>query len=171
MTNDTQLSAPVGGGDVIQTIDQGAHKTPVTVMCDASGTHFAGVNSGALQTTQTPVASGGLSHSRFLTIASTNLGVAKAGMGQFYGYVISNDTANKLYLKLFDKAANPVLGTDSPFTTIVIPGNSNGATGAQEFVNGVALTNGLAYAVTGAIADADTTPVAANAANITLLWK
>jgi hypothetical protein len=64
------------------------------------------------------------------------------------------------YFKIYDKASAPTVGTDVPKLVFLIPGNLNGA-GSNVPGGGIKLSNGFAFAITGGMADTDTTAVAA----------
>lgn len=66
-------------------------------------------------------------------------------------------TASSCFLKLYDKATAPNLAADVPFNTLELVAN---ATFDLDF-RGYELANGLAYAITGAAGDTDTTAIAA----------
>lgn len=64
--------------------------------------------------------------------------------------IVVNTTGVIYYLKIFDKASAPTLGTDTPVLNIPLPGNALGA-GLPIPVD-LDLHKGLAFAITGAIA-------------------
>jgi hypothetical protein len=115
-----------------------------------------------------PRTSGGLSISRTLSAASTNATSVKASAGQVFGYYLFNANAATRYLKLYNKASSPTVGTDTPVATIPIPA---GAAANVEFTQGVAFATGIALALTTGIADADTGAVAANEVVVNLFYK
>lgn len=95
-----------------------------------------------------------------VTTAGLNASVQKASAGNLFEISVSNPTATAAFLKLYNKASAPTVGTDIPLYTIPIP-----ATGhiALEFGDlGKRFTAGIAMAVTGAIAATDTTNTVAN---------
>ena len=59
-----------------------------------------------------------------VTAASTNSAVVKASAGTLYEIAISNPTATAAYVKLYNKATAPVVGTDVPVMTISVPATS-----------------------------------------------
>lgn len=149
----------------------------VTVATDSTGVLSVDDNGGSLTVdgtvaaNVTPVASGGLSISRVISAATTNATSAKASAGQVYGYYVSNINASPRYLKLYNKASAPTVGTDTPVLTFLIPGNTAGVAGHVEFTNGIAFATGIAFALTTGVADADTGAVAANELVVNLLYK
>lgn len=121
---------------------------------------------------QTPTTSGGLSISRVLSAATTNATSAKGSAGQVYGWVITNTNAAVCYVKLYNKATAPTVGTDTPVMTLAVPGNAAGAGMiAAEFTSGIAFGTGIGFAITTGAADSDTGAVAANEVLVNLLYK
>jgi hypothetical protein len=103
---------------------------------------------------------GGHSLHRLLSAASTNATSIKASAGKLYGIMASNIGVAPAYVKFYNKASSPTVGSDTPIMTIMVPANQGGI--ARELLIGVPFGTGLAMAVTGGAADADTTAVAAN---------
>lgn len=96
---------------------------------------------------------------RVLSAATTNATSVKNAAGNLYNIVLTNSSAAAKFFKLYDKATAPTVGTDTPKSTLVIPANG------QLIVSNVIpdrFGTGIAYAITGAVADADATAVAAN---------
>lgn len=95
---------------------------------------------------------------RIHSAASTNLTNVKASRGVVKGLIISNNNAAKRYLKLYNKASAPVLASDTPVLTIILmPNVSDTFTFPEE----QDFPLGISYAITGAIADTDTTEILA----------
>lgn len=126
------------------------------------GDKFAG-----LWTNLKVTSSGGLTSSAATSAASTNATSVKASAGQVYGWAIFNTTSVNKYVKLYNKASAPTVGTDTPFMRILVP--PSGGTNVW-FGNGIPLGTGIAYAITGGAADTDTTSVAANDVLINLFY-
>lgn len=99
-----------------------------------------------------------LSHSRIST-ADINATVVKASKAVLYAFQIFNTTASAKFVKFYNKASAPVPGTDTPVRRLMIPANGILSFHAEEGLG--AFTAGLAYVITGALADADTTVLAA----------
>ena len=118
--------------------------------------------------TSSPGTSGGYLISRRISTASTNAVSAKASAGQVYGYYIYNDSNQTRYVKLYNKASAPTVGTDIPVMTIPIPG---GSAANVDFSNGIAFATGIAFAMTTGMADTDTGAVAANEVVLNLFYK
>lgn len=91
--------------------------------------------------------------------ATTNATVGKASAGTVYTIEAMNTTAAVKYLKLYNKATAPTVGTDTPFRTIALaPSNTRSVV---HFPNGLYLNAGISFALTGAAADADATVLVA----------
>ena len=93
--------------------------------------------------------------SNVISLATTNAGFAKASAGTVYGVSLMNYSASPRYLKLFNKASAPTVGTDLPVTTIMVPATSTlhipfGTYGRR-------FSTGIAYALTGGLPELDTT--------------
>ena len=112
------------------------------------------------QVSLAPKTSGGLSVSRTISAASTNATSVKASAGQLYSVMASNTNAAARYLKIYNKASAPTVGSDTPVMTILIPPNSSGVVATWE--SGLAFGTGIALALTTGVTDADTGAVAAN---------
>lgn len=96
----------------------------------------------------------------YLNAGSGNNAVTvKASAGRVFGYQFANTTTSFRYVKIFAKATAPVVGTDTPITTIAIPPNSY-----VSMVNpiGIYQATGISIATTAGAADLDTSTVAAN---------
>ena len=118
--------------------------------------------------TSSPGTSGGYLISRRISTATTNAVSAKASAGQVYGYYIYNDSNQTRYVKLYNKATAPTVGTDTPVMTIPIP---SGSAANVDFSNGIAFATGIAFAMTTGMADTDTGAVAANEVVLNLFYK
>lgn len=113
--------------------------------------------------------SGGAAIHRRISDGTTNAQSIKASAGQVYGIVASNLNAAARYLKLYNKASAPVVGTDTPVMTILIPPNSSGI--VLPIAVGAEFTVGIASALTTGAGDADATAVAANDIIFHVLYK
>lgn len=109
---------------------------------------------------------GGLPRSvhRLLSAAgTTNATSVKANAADLYTIIGNNARASISYLKLYNKASAPTVGTDVPVATIALPASLPFALDFPALYFNL----GLAYAFTTAGADADTG--ALTAADITCL--
>lgn len=93
------------------------------------------------------------------TAATTNATSIRTSSSTVSAFVINNMSASAIYFKLYNKASAPTVGTDIPVLTFLVAANS---TLPIEFgLLGIRFSTGIAYAITGAQADADTTAIAA----------
>lgn len=115
--------------------------------------------------------SGGLTLSRTLSAASTNATSVKASAGQVFWIYCTNTNAAVRYLKLYNKASAPTVGSDTPVATLAIPGNTAGAGFHLQSPLGLTFGTGIAFAITTGVADADTGAVAANEVVVNLGYK
>jgi hypothetical protein len=116
---------------------------------------LAGDFSNAVRT----IATNAASRFRLVSAASTNATSVKAAAGRVYGWQFSNTTAAYKFVKLYNVATAPTVGTTAITDTIAIPPNDS-ITWSTPI--GVHYATGIALAVTGAAGDADATAVAAN---------
>lgn len=92
--------------------------------------------------------------------ATTNSTLIAAGARRALYIGATNTGAAVAYLKLYNKATAPTVGTDVPILTITLP--AGGQDGFSFGFRGHPFTLGLAFAITNLAADSDTTAVAAN---------
>lgn len=116
--------------------------------------------------------SGGWTPHRLVSAASTNATSLKASAGQV-GYIYAtNVNAAIRYLKLYNLATSPTVGTSTPVATIGIPGGGTAGAGGQLVIPaGIEFSVGIAYALTTEATDAGTTGVAASEVVINLGYK
>lgn len=89
--------------------------------------------------------------------ATTNATVAKASAGDLLKVVGLKATAANCFLKIYNKATAPTVGTDTPILTLPLF-----ASQAFNFdLGGLYFSAGISYAITALAADADTTAIAA----------
>jgi hypothetical protein len=123
--------------------------TPVTVDGDP---HPLLVDSvGRLKVTA-PIATGS-SYTR-VTTASTNAASIKASPGNLFSLSLSNPTATATFVKLYDKASAPTVGTDVPVVTVPVAASSCVALTLGSI--GKLFATGIAIAVTAAAVATDT---------------
>lgn len=88
-----------------------------------------------------------------VSTADTNAAVIKAGPGIVTGLVVTNSNAAPRYLKLYNKATAPTVGTDIPAFTFLIPTNL----GVNiDMASGLYFSTGISMAITTGAADTDT---------------
>ncbi len=105
--------------------------------------------------------------------ATTNATLVFGGPCRLRSFVFCNNAIYPVFVKFYDKATAPTVGTDTPVFKITVPaGASANLPGANISFDGapIPFANGLGYAITTAIADSDATAVAADDLNGTLVW-
>lgn len=109
----------------------------------------------------------GLTSSRVASAASTNATSLKASAGRIARIDLFNNSAATKYFKLYNKASAPTVGTDTPIWTVPLPAGT-GYSGDFKF--GKYFSTGIAYAITGALVDTDTTALALNDVHGSIDW-
>lgn len=104
-------------------------------------------------------ATGAAAIAKVISAASTNATSVKATAGRIVGYSLTNTTAAFKYFRLYNLAVAPTVGTSVPVLVIGLPATS---TTRGELEGGIGFSVGIAYAITGSVADLDTTVTAAN---------
>ncbi len=102
---------------------------------------------------------GGATPYDLISAASTNATSVKASAGQVYNLVATNTNAAVRYLKLYNLASAPTVGTSTPVQVYMLAPNGGVS---LTFPVGMAFSTGIALAITTGAADADTGAVAAN---------
>lgn len=92
--------------------------------------------------------------------ATTNALLIKTGATMAWAIQASNTNAAARFVKLYNKATAPTVGTDVPVLTIPIPPGA--MVQLSPGSNGIRFALGMGIAITAAAADADTTAVAAS---------
>lgn len=95
-------------------------------------------------------------HRLLSAAATTNATSVKTSAGTLKRISLYNAKAAPVYLKIYDKATAPTVGTDTPRLTIYLPASAAFQLQMDDYFNA-----GIAYALTGAAADADTTALVA----------
>lgn len=111
---------------------------------------------------------GGATRLRAISAASTNSTLVSAAARKLYGYTVSNTNAAARFLKLYDKATAPTVGTDTPAATILVPPTS---TLHVDIAVGEAFVLGLGYGMTTGNADADVGAVAVGDLHLVLRYQ
>lgn len=113
--------------------------------------------------------SGGLSAYHLKAAATTNLTAVKASPGRVHSIHAYNASAAVKYLKLYDKATAPLLASDVPVMVLPLAVGANHALDAAAV--GVTFVAGIAIAITGALANTDTTALAANDVILNMVYS
>lgn len=111
---------------------------------------------------------GGATPFKLIAANTTNATSLKASAGQIYSISIVNAAAALRYVKFYNKASAPTVGTDTPVYVIGLAATSS----VQLAIDpGLTFTTGIAFATTTGIADSDATAVAANDLAISIGYK
>lgn len=162
------VAVTAGAGTSIATDDiGGVHYQRVKVSWGADGTGNETSATTPLPIQNAPVTTGGCLINRLVSAATTNATSVKGSAGQVYGVIAVNTNSSARYLKLYNKASAPTVGSDTPVITIALPG-SGGV--AFSMAQGIAFSTGIAFALTTGAADADTGAVALSEQLINLLY-
>lgn len=113
---------------------------------------------------------GGTTPYKLISTASTNANSVKGSAGNLYSILAIGQTASIRYLKLYNKATAPSVGSDVPVMTIPVPGNIQGAGISIPFSMGVNFSLGIAIAITSGSADNDSGAVGASDVIVNLTY-
>lgn len=113
---------------------------------------------------------GGATPHKTISAASTNATSVKASAGTLQSVIAMNNHATDIaYLKIYNLAAAPTVGTSTPVQVYALAPNGGGV--ALNYSDGgVAFGTGIAFAITAGMADTDTTAVAANQVCVNLTY-
>lgn len=119
----------------------------------------AGANTiGTVNATTTPATP---TSSTLTSAATTNATLVKSTAGNLFEISADNFNAAARFLKLYNKATAPTVGTDVPVLTIPLPVAGSAPVTINFGSQGKRFTTGIGYAITGAQAVSDTTVIAA----------
>jgi hypothetical protein len=106
---------------------------------------------------------------RIAAAAGTNATSVKTSAGSVNAIIAGNNAASARYVKFYDKASAPVVGTDTPLFTLILEASI--APALIKLDMGIPFSSGIAYAITGGVADSDTTAVTANDVHGCIVWS
>ena len=106
-------------------------------------------------------------NTRVKTTASTNLQVISAVPANLWTAVLQNNSGSVRYVKIYNKATAPVPASDTPVASWNIPA---GQTWTHELEGGLSCPIGIALAITGGVADTDTTATAVDDVHATFIY-
>lgn len=105
------------------------------------------------------------------SLATTNGALIITGTSGLQAFYATNTGATAAFVKLYNKATAPTVGTDVPEMIIPVPAAVSGVPGVAAppiGFSGHRFALGLGIAITGAVADSDTTAVAAGQVKVKL---
>ena len=103
--------------------------------------------------------------------ATTNGQLILTGTSGLQAFYATNIGATVAFVKLYNKATAPTVGTDTPAMIITVPAAVGGVPGTATLpigFSGFRFALGLGLAITGLVADSDTTAVAAGQVKVML---
>jgi hypothetical protein len=103
--------------------------------------------------------------------ATTNGALVLTGTSGLHAFYATNTGATPAFVKLYNKATAPTVGTDVPAMIIPVPAAVGGVPGVATLpigYSGFRFALGLGIAITGAVGDTDTTAVAAGQVKVIL---
>jgi hypothetical protein len=107
---------------------------------------------------------------RRISTANNNSALVKEGLSELVGVIGSNVNAAARFLKLYDKATAPTVGTDVP--RLVIPLVAANSPIHLDFSNApIEFGLGIGLGIVTGSADSDNTPTAAGEQVVTLLYR
>lgn len=115
-----------------------------------------------------PQTTGGLTLAHTVSAGSTNATSLKGSAGQVYEVCVNSNAAYPVFLKLFNKATAPTVGTDTPVKDIEAQA---GVPACMRTEEGFTFATGIAWALTKGIADSDATAVLASDATVEISYK
>lgn len=101
------------------------------------------------------------------SVGSNNATSLKDSPGTIAEISIINNAAYPVYLKLFNKASAPTVGTDIAYRVIAVAASSHAVV---NYDNGAYFSTGIAYAITKSIAYNDNTAVLSHDAQLTIQY-
>lgn len=102
-----------------------------------------------------------------VTAASTNAANIKASAGRVLGWSVFNDANYPVYVKFYNTASSPTVGTGVVYTI----GAQAGVEVHFDSDDGLAFSTGIGISITKGIADSDATAVAASDAVVNVHYK
>ncbi len=121
---------------------------------------------GSQKTLVVPSTSGGLSVYRNISLGAGG-SVIKSSAGQIYGWYFFNNSSGVRYVKLYNKASHPSVGSDTPFMTIPLPA---GGGANVNFISGITLSKGIGIAATTGVADNNNGAPAAHEVIVNIIY-
>ena len=111
---------------------------------------------------------GGLTLHRRLSTGTDSTNVKNAA-GQLFWAFVTNTNASARYIKFYNSASAPTLGSGTPVLSFLVPPGSSGLQITAE--QGLAFSAGIGYTLSTGATDADTGTVAANEIIVNLGYR
>lgn len=100
---------------------------------------------------------------------TTNAAVIKASAGTVWSLIAFNAGASPAYVKLYNLAVAPTVGTSTPAIPVLVPAGGNSPP-IEGGANGIRFATGIAIAIVTGAAHTDATPVAASQVTVAISW-
>lgn len=100
--------------------------------------------------------------------ATTNAQSVKASQGTLMSIQVNNASAGARWLRIYNKATAPTVGTDVPIVVIQLPGSQSKEISFTDA--GLNFSAGISISITGAPAVLDATAIAANDVQLALSY-
>jgi hypothetical protein len=144
-------------GNLSDCTDSSGNPFTLSQFLTFASNHFGGSSSSSPSNGGT----NGTTPYKLISTSSTNANVVKASAGNLYTVVAIGLTSTVRYLKFYNKATAPTVGTDIPVMTIPVPANIQGAGISIPFSVGVNFPLGIGLAITTGSADNDAVAIVA----------
>jgi hypothetical protein len=163
-------------GDAFIVVIKGEEKIeaaiPIYDMVDASNVPYTKETFRVFKETFTAAKlSSGLRPYKITSLATTNASIVKATSGNLHSIIAIGLSSTVRYLKIYNKATVPIVGTDIPVMTLPIPANTQGAGISLPFSIGVNFSKGIGLAITAGSADTDSSAIAAGDVIVNLTFN
>jgi len=155
------VSITAGAGTIIGTEDIGGGVQIQRVKMQWGGAGTAAEVANATPLPVNIIPNGGQGASRYYrtSTATTNADTIVGAAATLYHISATNTNASVRYLRLYNKASNPTVGSDAVVHCWAIPGNGGIV---LDIANGWRFTTGIALSLTTGAADSNTSAVAAD---------
>lgn len=149
------------------------HTQQIKLGFGADGTFTAHSSSDPLPVADDVRATGGAAMHHRVSLATDNATSVKASAGTLYGILAGSIDATPVYLKLYNKASAPTVGTDTPVLVVPIRGSTevDAYPISVQFPKGLAFDIGIGYGIVTGITDASTAAVSADEVLVSLQYK
>lgn len=92
----------------------------------------------------------------------------KSSAGQVFGWHLSNTGWSSVFMKFYNQAGPPLVGTSTVFATLYVP---PGQITSVEHTNGIAFSSGIGIRATAGVADDDIAAPGSNAVVVNVFYK
>jgi hypothetical protein len=152
---------------------QGESRTDIALPVTVQNTSTVAISgTPTVVSTLNPATSGatsGATMASYILAATTNSQLVITGAKNLFTIDVSNDSATKFWLKIYNKATAPTVGTDVPVLRYLVPANTMLELQIPQYY-GAYFSLGIGFATTGLVADSDTTAITAGSV-VTINYK